>query len=351
MPGTEQIVDADFEEVHFFRDQPTGLRSIIAVHSTQLGPALGGTRFFPYDSEGAALRDVLRLARGMTYKAAVAGLDLGGGKAVIIGDPCTAKSERLLAAYGRCVESLSGRYITASDIGTSEADLDIVGQHTRFVVGRSTSHGGSGDSATATALGVVAALHATMEHTLGDAQLSGRHVSIQGVGQVGARLAGLLTTAGCVVTVADVNSAAVDRLVAASGVRVVDVADVSSVGCDVFAPCAMGGILNPEVIAGLRCRAVVGSANNQLATLDCARLMQDRGILWAPDYVVSAGGLINVADELAGYDRERALRRVSGIYETTLDLLRLADQLGVSPAEAAERRAEERLGLGTARSR
>ena len=342
----ERIGADDYEQVVFCHDRPSGLRAVVAVHSTRLGPALGGTRFYPYASEDAALDDVLRLARAMTYKAAVSGLDLGGGKAVILGDPSRDKSEALLRAYARHLEALAGRYYTAEDVGTTQDDMDLIRRETRYVTGVSRELGGSGDPSVATAYGVLWAMKAVAQRLWGDTSLQGRHVAVAGVGKVGAALLGHLVEAGVRLTVADVNPASVEGAVAASGAEAVAVEKVHAVDCDIYSPCAMGGALNAGTIAELRCAAVVGSANNQLADgLASARLLADAGVLYAPDFVANAGGLINIAEELVpgGYRPERAAAAVRRIFDTMTSVLQAAEEDGVTTAEAAERRAEDRI--------
>jgi leucine dehydrogenase len=297
------------EEVVYFNDPSSGLRAIIAIHSTVLGPALGGTRFYPYSSEDAALQDVLRLSRGMTYKAAAAGLDLGGGKAVILGDPKRSKSEQLLRAYGRFVESLGGRYITAEDIGTSRDDMDVIRRETRFVTGVSPSIGGSGDPSAITAYGVYLSMLACAEDRWHTHSLQGRRVAVQGVGKVGHALVKLLVEqGGAKVIVSDIDVDSVARAVRDFGADTAPPDQIHAVECDVFAPCALGGIINDETTPRLRCSVVAGSANNQLERPEHGKALQELGILYAPDFVVNAGGLINVADELRGYQPERASR-------------------------------------------
>jgi glutamate dehydrogenase/leucine dehydrogenase len=339
----DRIGDEDYEQVVFCHDRPSGLRAIIAIHSTRLGPSLGGTRFHPYATEDEALEDVLRLARGMTYKSAVAGLDLGGGKAVVIGDPRTARTEQLLRAYGRFVDSLGGRYITAEDVGTTQADMDLILRETTYVTGVSQSLGGSGDPSAATAQGVLYAMKAVARHLWGDTALEGRTVVVSGVGKVGYNLVRHLVEERAVVTVADVVPAAVDRAALELGVEVVPPEKAHAIDCDIFSPCALGGILSAATIPELRCAAVVGSANNQLAEPDCVHLLEEAGILYAPDYVVNAGGIINVAEELKGYDRDRADGEIRRIFDTTAAVLATAGAEGITTAEAADRVAERRL--------
>ncbi|HEX9891000.1 MAG TPA: Glu/Leu/Phe/Val dehydrogenase [Actinomycetota bacterium] len=333
----------EYEEVVFFNDAPSGLKAIVAIHSTQLGPALGGTRFFPFPTEEEALQDVLRLARGMTYKAAAAGLDLGGGKAVVIGDPKRDKTEELLRAYGRLIDSLGGRYITAEDVGTSREDMDLIRRETRWVTGVSKRLGGSGDPSPVTAYGVFNGLKAAVQEGLGTDDLSGLHVVVQGVGKVGYALVGHLVEGGCRVTVADVDVDLVGRAVKDFGVETVEPAKAHAVECDVFAPCALGGIIRDDTIPDLKCKVVAGPANNQLARPEHGEALADAGILYAPDFVLNAGGLINVADELMGYDRERAMKRVEDIYRTLREVFRISRAESIPPVKAAERLAEERI--------
>lgn len=331
------------EQVVFGSDPVSGLKTIIAIHSTILGPALGGTRFYPYESEEAALVDVLRLSKGMTYKSAAAGLDLGGGKAVIIGDPRTDKSERLFRAYGRFVDSLGGRYITAEDVGTTAEDMTFTRRETPWAVGTPVAEGGSGDPSPVTARGLFAAAAATAEHLWGSQDLAGRKVVVQGVGKVGSAFVQLLVEARAEVVVSDAYQSAIDQAVETYGVKPVDPDDVFGVACDIFSPCALGAVLNQETIPLLSCEAVVGSANNQLATEEDGDRLAERGILYAPDFVVNAGGVINVYDELLGYSKSRALHRVDGIYDATRRILQTAASRDITPVAAAIHVAESRI--------
>jgi leucine dehydrogenase len=333
----------EYEEVVHFHEPASGLKAIVAIHSTALGPALGGTRFFPFPSEEEALRDVLRLARGMTYKAAAAGLDHGGGKAVIIGDPKRDKSERLFRAYGRFIESLGGRYVTAEDVGTGREDMDILRRETRWVTGVSKRLGGSGDPSPVTAYGVFQGLRACAEEALQSSSLDGVSIVVSGVGKVGYHLVGHLAEAGAMVTVADVDVDAVGRAVSNYGVDTVEPDKAHAVDCDIFAPCALGGAIRDDTIPELKCKIVAGAANNQLQRPEHADALADVGILYAPDFVINAGGVINVADELIGYNRERAMARVEGIYRTLREVFRRARLEGITPAEAATRLAEDRI--------
>jgi valine dehydrogenase (NAD+) len=341
------------EEVVFCQDRDTGLRAIISIYSTALGPALGGTRFYPYPSEEAALTDALQLSRAMAYKNALAGLDLGGGKAVIWGDPGELKSEALLRAYGRFVQSLGGRYYTACDVGTYVADMDVVARETRFVTGRSVEHGGAGDSSILTAWGVFQGMRAAAEHVWGSPTLAGRRVGIAGLGKVGKYLAGHLIEDGAAVVAADVNEAALDwaRTTYPQIDLVADTHALITSDIDVYAPCALGRALDDDTVAALRARIVTGGANNQLAHPGIEKLLEERDILYTPDYVVNAGGVIQVADEIEGFNFERAKLRATRIFDTTRQILRLADSDGVPPALAADRLAERRMAeVGRLRS-
>jgi leucine dehydrogenase len=334
----------EYEEVVFFHDPPSGLKAIVAIHSTTLGPALGGTRFYPYATEQEALHDVLRLARGMTYKAAAAGLDLGGGKAVIVGDPKRIKSEELLRAYGRFLETLGGRYVTAEDIGTDRSDMDIIRRETRYVTGVSPELGGSGDPSPVTAYGVSLGLMACVEEAWQEHSLRGRRVAVQGVGKVGYHLVKYLIEAGASVVVSDVDVDAVARVVRDFGVETAEPEKIHAQECDIFAPCAMGAVIRDDTIPDLKCRVVAGSANNQLERREHGEALAEAGILYAPDYVINSGGLINVADELQGYNPERAKSRIESIYRTLREIFHIARDRHISTAAAADAFAEERVG-------
>jgi valine dehydrogenase (NAD+) len=348
-PGSVDPVDvfelgAEHEQVVFCNDPATGLRAIVAIHSTALGPALGGTRFYPYASTADAVRDVLNLSRGMSYKAALAGLDLGGGKAVIIGDPAKDKTEALLRAYGRFVQAIGGRYYTACDVGTYSEDMDVVARECSFVTGRTVAHGGAGDSSVLTAYGVYQGMRASAEALWGAPTLSGRTVGIAGVGKVGHHLVKHLVEDGASVVVTDVYQPAVERMVTEYGATAVADADaLVRAEIDVYAPCAMGDALTDEVVDVLTAKIVCGAANNQLSHPGIEKALADRGILYAPDYCVNSGGLIQVADELEGFSFERAEQRASKIYDTTKAVFELARTDAVTPAEAADRLSERRM--------
>jgi valine dehydrogenase (NAD+) len=349
MPTAVDHVDvfelgAEHEQVVFCNDPSSGLRAVIAIHSTALGPGLGGTRFYPYTSTADAVRDVLNLSRGMSYKNALAGLDLGGGKAVIIGDPAKDKTEALLRAYGRFVQSLNGRYLTACDVGTYSVDMDVIARECDYVTGRTVAHGGAGDSSVLTAYGVFQGMRASAEAVWGAPTLSGRTVGIAGVGKVGHHLVKHLVDDGARVVVTDVDSEAAHAMVEQYGATAVaDTDALVRAEIDVYAPCAMGGALTDDVVDVLRASIVCGAANNQLAHPGIEKALADRGILYAPDYCVNSGGVIQVADELEGFSFERAEQRASAIFETTQAVFALARADSVTPAEAADRLAERRM--------
>jgi len=345
LPGSGANGHSGHEQVVFCQDAPTGLRVIIAIYSTRLGPALGGTRFYPYPSEDAALADVLNLSRAMAYKNALAGLDLGGGKAVIIGDPARLKSEALLRAYGRFVESLNGRYVTACDVGTYSEDMDIIARECTHVTGRTVANGGAGDSSVLTAFGVFQGMRAAAEHVWGAASLEGRRVAVEGVGKVGRHLVGHLMDAGARVVICDVAAAAVERV--RTEHPAVDVAasraELAAGQLDIYSPCALGGSITDDMVTALTARIICGGANNQLAQPGIEKQLADRGIVYVPDYLVNAGGVIQVADELAGFSFDRAQARAARIFDTTRQILVMAGEEGVPPVVAADRLAERRM--------
>ena len=338
---------AAHEQVVFCHDANAGLSAIIAIHSTKAGPALGGCRMWPYASEEAALADVLRLSRGMTYKAAMAGLGFGGGKSVIIGDPRRDKSERLFLALARSVERLGGRYIVAEDAGTSVADMEIVRRGTRYVAG--IAEGGSGDPSPATAWGVLHGLRAAVRRRLGADSLGGLTVAVQGLGHVGWILCEHLAREGARLVVSDIDEARVRRAALEFHADAVAPAAIFDVPADAFAPCALGAVLNDETVRRLAAPVVAGSANNPLARPEHGRALAGRGILYAPDYVINAGGIINIAHEGPNYDRERAMAHVTKIHDTLAELFAYAEAERLPTSEAADRLAEARLNAPTPR--
>jgi leucine dehydrogenase len=335
------------EQVVFCHDRPTGLKAIIAIHDTTLGNALGGCRMWPYASDDAALDDVLRLSRGMTYKSAMAGLGYGGGKAVIIGDARTDKSPALFEAFGRFVDSLGGRYVTAEDVGTAPADFEIVRRQTRHVAG--IAEGGSGDPSPATAWGVFNGLKATVKHRLGRDDLAGLTVAVQGLGHVGWALAEHLHVAGARLVVADIDAERLARARHKLGATVIDPQGIFDVTADVLAPCALGAVLNDETIARLKVAAVAGAANNQLAEDRHGEALRQRGILYAPDYVINAGGIINISHEGPTYSKVAAFADCARIHGTLLELFARADAAALPTNETADRLAEERIAAARVR--
>lgn len=335
-----QMTDQGHEQLVFCYDKSSGYRGIIAIHDTTLGPALGGTRFWHYQSEQEAVVDVLRLARGMTYKNAVAGLNLGGGKAVIIGDNRTTRREMLFRAHGRFVESLGGRYITAEDVGTNTSDMDFVHMETEYVAGLETK---SGDPSPVTARGVFRAIQASARVRWGNESVRGKTVLVQGLGNVGHFLCRELHAAGATLIVTDIDAARVERARSEFGATAVDPAAIYAQPGDIFAPCALGGIINDDTIPQLKVQIVSGGANNQLLEERHGDELERRGMLYAPDFVANAGGVINVYGEVAGWTRDRALRKADEIFDTTLGVFEIAKEQGIPTYVAADRLAERRL--------
>jgi len=339
----EKIATSGHEEVVFCHNQDAGLKAIIAIHNTVLGPALGGLRMWPYKTEQDALDDVLRLSKGMTYKAAVAGLNLGGGKSVIIGDPNKDKSEALFRALGRFINSLGGRYITAEDVGIDVNDMEYVLKETEYVTGVHQVHGGSGDPSPFTAYGTLQGLMASLNHVYGNEDVGKYTYAVQGVGHVGMEYVKLLREQGAKVFVTDINTAAVQRAVDELGCEAVGLDEIYDVDCDVYSPSALGGTINLDTIPRLKCKVVCGPANNQLATDECGIELGKRGILYAPDYAVNAGGLMNVSIEFDGYNRERAMRMMRTIYYNLGKIFDISRRDGIPTFTAADRMAEERI--------
>jgi leucine dehydrogenase len=334
------IGEHEHEQVVFCHEPSCGYKGIIAIHNTVLGPALGGTRFWNYDSDRDAFVDALRLARGMTYKAAVAGLNLGGGKSVILGDNRTTRREEIFRAHGRFVETLKGRYITAEDVGTSVDDMEFVGMETEHVTGRAQT---SGDPSPVTAYGVYRGIKAAAMAKFGSDSLSGKTVSVQGVGHVGYYLCQNLASEGARLIVTDIDQERVQRVVHDFGAESVGPDDIYGVDADIYAPSALGATINDRTIPVLRAKIVAGAANNVLAEERHGEMLHERGILYAPDYVINAGGLINVYGELHGWTAERAMRKAGDIYLTLLRIFELSESEGVATYLGADRIAEERI--------
>ena len=341
----QKLQEYHYEQLMFCHDATSGLKAIICIHDTTLGPALGGTRMWDYECEEDALVDVLRLARGMTYKAAVAGLNLGGGKAVIIGNSKKDKSESLFRSFGRYVQSLGGRYITAEDVGIGPADMDYVRMETKHVTGLEYHSGSSGDPSPVTAFGVWQSMQACAKEVWGKRELTGKTVAVQGLGHVGYYLCKYLHEEGAKLIVTDINEENVQRVVCEFGAKAVAPNDIYTVDCDVYAPCALGAVVNDATIDGFKCQIICGAANNQLKELRHGELLRKRKILYAPDYVANAGGLINVADELVedGYNRERAMRKAGLIYESIRKIIEISKRENISTAQAADILAESRI--------
>lgn len=341
----------DYEQLVICHDKTSGLKAIIGIHDTTLGPALGGTRMWNYATEEEAIEDALRLARGMTYKAAAAGLNLGGGKTVIWGDAKTQKSEELWRAFGRYVESLNGRYITAADVGTVVDDMDIIREETKHVTGVSTTLGGSGDPSPKTAYGVFRGLIACANEAWGSDDITGKKIAVQGVGKVGYYLCKHLHEAGAKLIITDVDQAAIDRIVNEFGAEVVGLDEIYSVECDIYSPNALGATINDETIPQFKCRVIAGGANNQLKEERHGDILHEKGFIYAPDYVINAGGLINVSDELKGYNEERAMQKIAKIYDNIKKVFEISKRDNLPIYLAADKMAEERIEkLGRVRS-
>ncbi|PFG05778.1 branched-chain amino acid dehydrogenase [Bacillus sp. es.034] len=333
----------DYEQLVFCQDEASGLKAIIAIHDTTLGPALGGTRMWTYESEEAAIEDALRLAKGMTYKNAAAGLNLGGGKTVIIGDPRKDKNEEMFRAFGRYIQGLNGRYITAEDVGTTVADMDLIHEETDYVTGISPAFGSSGNPSPVTAYGVYRGIKAAAKEAFGTDSLEGKTIAVQGVGNVAYNMCRHLHEEGANLIVTDINKEAVQRAVDEFGAKAVDINDIYGVDCDIFAPCALGAIINDETIPQLKAKVIAGAANNQLKETRHGDAIHEMGIVYAPDYVINAGGVINVADELYGYNSERAMKKVEQVYNNVERVIEIAKRDNIPTYVAADRMAEERI--------
>lgn len=333
----------DYEQVVVCQDKDSGLKAIIAIHDTTLGPALGGTRMWTYESEEAAFEDALRLAKGMTYKNAAAGLNLGGGKTVIIGDPKKDKNEAMFRAFGRFIQGLNGRYITAEDVGTTVEDMDLVYSETDYVTGVSPAFGSSGNPSPVTGYGVYVGMKAAAKEAFGTDSLEGKKVAVQGVGNVAYAMCKHLHEEGAELIITDINEASVKRAVEEFGAKAVDINDIYEVDCDIYSPCALGATINDNTIPKLKAKVIAGAANNQLLENRHGDIIQEKGIVYAPDYVINSGGVINVADELLGYNRDRAMKKVETIYNSIEKIMEISKRDQVPTYVAANRLAEERI--------
>ena len=340
----ERVSKTNHEQVVYCNDESTGLKAIIAIHNTTLGPALGGCRMYPYNTEQEALVDALRLSRGMTYKASIANLNLGGGKAVIIGDPNSDKSEVLLRSFGNFVESLNGKYITAEDVGMSVHDMEFIRMETNHVTGIKRAMGGSGDPSILTALGVFVGMKAALKKRLGITSIRDLKVGIQGFGKVGYHLCSNLQKEGAIIYGYDIDKSKLDTVVDEFGVIPVSNKELISLDLDVFSPCALGAVVNPETIKKMKCSVIAGAANNQLEKESRdSKLLLSKKIMYVPDYVINAGGLMNVANELQGYNKEKARYQVEGIYYILMRIFDYAATNNISTLEAANLLAERRI--------
>ncbi|KOS06026.1 leucine dehydrogenase [Flavobacterium akiainvivens] len=334
----------DHEQVVFCQDKDTGLKAIIGIHNTTLGPALGGTRIWKYNNEWEALNDVLRLSRGMTYKSAISGLNLGGGKAVIIGDASKDKTPELITRFGQFVNSLSGKYITAEDVGSTTADMDLIRDVTPHVTGISEARGGSGNPSPVTAYGVFMGMKAAAMHQFGSASLEGKKILVQGTGHVGETLIKHITEEGATVYISDINEERMQAVSAKYGATIFAGDDLYSADVDIYAPCALGATINDDTINRIKARVIAGAANNQLAVEQVhGRILMEKGIAYAPDFLINAGGIINVYGEIAGYGKEEALRRTENIYNTTLEIFNHAEANGITTHQAAMQIAQQRI--------
>ncbi len=339
----ERLGDENYEQIVYCQDRDSGLKAIVAIHDSTLGPGTGGCRMYPYASETEALEDVLRLSKGMTYKASISGLNLGGAKAVIIGDPRTVKTEALLKRFGRFVEGLGGRYITAKDVGITGPDLQIIQTQTKHILGIEGVANSSGDPSPVTAWGVYNGMKAAVKKAFGSDSLQGRTIAVQGLGYVSYTLVEYLTKEGAKVIAADIDRTREQLVQSKFGVSLVPVDEILGTKCDVFSPNAMGGAINAKTIPQLQCKVVAGAANNQLATDEDGFELMRRGILYAPDYAINAGGLVNIYHELGGYNKERAYDYVAGIYRTIENILDRSEKEKLPPHRVADLLAEERI--------
>jgi leucine dehydrogenase len=343
-PVFGQVSFDNHEQIVFCNDKDTGLKAIIGIHNTVLGPALGGTRMWKYSNEWEALNDVLRLSRGMTYKSAISGLNLGGGKAVIIGDSKSDKTPEMMIKFGEFINSLSGKYITAEDVGTTTPDMDLIREVTPFVTGISEEKGGSGNPSPVTAYGVYMGMKAAAKYKFGTDNLEGKKILVQGIGHVGETLVDYLTKEGALVQITDINEARVQEIGQKYGAKIFTGDDIYGADVDIYAPCALGATINDHTIDRLKAKVIAGAANNQLANEQIhGKMLKDKGILYAPDFLINAGGIINVYGEIVKYDKGEAMRRTENIYNTAMDIFNLADSNGITTYQAALAIAEKRI--------
>lgn len=343
-PILTELESTGHEQVMICSRPEAGLKAIIAIHNTTLGPALGGTRMWTYKNEREAMRDVLRLSRGMTYKAAISGLNLGGGKAVIIGDPYKDKNETLFRAFGRFIDGLGGRYITAEDVGMSEQDMEWIYSETKYVTGIPKSMGGSGDPSPVTAYGVYMGIKSAAQRAYGSDSLQGKRIAIQGAGNVASHLARYISKENATLYITDIYRNKAEKIAGECSAAYVDPDEIYELDVDIFSPCALGGVVNDDTLPVLRCDIIAGGANNILDDeIEHAVKLKERGIIFAPDYVINAGGIINISSELEGYNEELAMRKTARIYDTVTDILEYADTHNITTVEASNSLAEQRL--------
>jgi len=340
-----EMVKHDHEQLVFCNDNETGLKAIIGIHNTVLGPALGGTRMWNYATNVEAVNDVLRLARGMTYKAAISDLNLGGGKAVIIGDADKLKNEAFLRRFGRFVESLNGKYVTAEDVNMSPKDMEYISKETKHVTGLSESVGGGGDPSPVTAYGVYVGMKASAKRAYGSDSLDGKKISVQGVGHVGMFLLEYLANENVTLFVSDYNEDKAQQAASRFGAKAVGLEEIYDLDVDIYSPCALGATINDGTIDRLRCQIIAGAANNQLDDeVLHGQMLEERGIIYAPDFLINAGGLINVGiDYLGGWTKDKVKRKTEKIYQTTLDIFDLSKKEGITTQDAALRTAKSRI--------
>ena len=343
-PVFGQLSFDNHEQIVFCNDKDTGLKAIIGIHNTVLGPALGGTRMWKYENEWEALNDVLRLSRGMTYKSAITGLNLGGGKAVIIGDSKIDKTPEMIAKFGQYVDSLSGKYITAEDVGTTTQDMDLIRENTKFVTGVSIEKGGSGNPSPVTAYGVYMGMKAAAKYKFGTDVLEGKKILVQGIGHVGETLVDYLTAEGAKVIITDINEVRLQEIGNKYGAKIYHGDDLYSADVDIYAPCALGATINNDTIRRIKAKVIAGAANNQLANENIhGAILKEMGIAYAPDFLINAGGIINVYSELVGYDNAESMRKTENIYNTTLEIFEYADANNITTHEAALTIAQNRI--------